>query len=64
MKQCQGNPSLIKFIWMLFGPQAPQIKKYLETFPFQFYVVLKDVASLPTVLGQALHQWFEYINKF
>eukprot|EP00731_Ephydatia_muelleri_P024263 Em0016g534a len=62
---CSAQDSVVNIQVPIFLPgQAPQIKKYLETFPFQFYVVLKDVASLPTVLGQALHQWFEYINKF
>ena len=62
---CSAQDSVVNIQVPIFLPgQAPQIKKYLETFPFQFYVVLKDVTSLPTVLGQALHQWFEYINKF
>ncbi|XP_050684574.1 midasin isoform X2 [Leptidea sinapis] len=32
---------------------------YLDTFPFPFYLILRDIAALPTVLGDALRQWFE-----
>ncbi|KPJ03318.1 Midasin [Papilio xuthus] len=32
---------------------------YLDAFPFPFYLLLRDLAALPTVLGDALRQWFE-----
>ncbi|CAH2234242.1 jg23191 [Pararge aegeria aegeria] len=32
---------------------------YLDTFPFPFYLILRDMNALPTVLGDALRQWFE-----
>ncbi|CAK1552225.1 unnamed protein product [Leptosia nina] len=32
---------------------------YLDTFPFPFYLILRDLSALPTVLGDALRQWFE-----
>ncbi|KAF9424906.1 hypothetical protein HW555_000207 [Spodoptera exigua] len=32
---------------------------YLDTFPFPFYLILRDMSALPTVLGDALRQWFE-----
>lgn len=36
--------------------------QYLETFPFQFYVVLKDIELLPLVLADAIRQWFETVS--
>jgi midasin len=33
--------------------------KALETFPFLYYVLLKDIHVLPHVLADALRQWFE-----
>ena len=39
-----------------------KMTKYLETFPFEFYVVLRDVKMLPSVLAEALKQWFELIS--
>ena len=35
------------------------IRGYLDTFPFQFYVVLRDIQSLPMILSDALRQWME-----
>ena len=34
-------------------------KLYMDSFPFPFYVVLKDLTSLPMVLADALRQWIE-----
>jgi midasin len=41
---------------------AIKMTKYLETFPFEFYVVLRDVKMLPSVLAESLKQWFELIS--
>jgi midasin len=32
--------------------------KYLDTFPFQYYLIVRDVLELPGVLAGALRQWF------
>lgn len=34
-------------------------KRYLEGFPFQYYVVVRDVGDLPGVLARVLKGWFE-----
>ncbi|KAK4503097.1 hypothetical protein PRZ48_006524 [Zasmidium cellare] len=38
----------------------PQINmiKYLDTFPFKYYLIVRDVVELPGVLAGALRQWF------
>lgn len=33
-------------------------ERYLDTFPFGYYLVVKDVRELPSVLAGALRQWF------
>ncbi|EAX95447.1 hypothetical protein TVAG_243360 [Trichomonas vaginalis G3] len=38
------------------------VKSYLDTFPFPFYVLIKDPASLPERLSDALRQWFDLAN--
>ena len=38
-------------------------KAYMDSFPFPYYVVLKDIASLPIVLSDALRQWIELHNQ-
>jgi midasin len=33
-------------------------RKYLDTFPFRWWIVVRDVEELPGVLATALRQWF------
>lgn len=37
--------------------------KYMEQYPFPYYIILKDLESLPEVLGDALKQWFELLQQ-
>ncbi|XP_065315247.1 midasin-like [Gordionus sp. m RMFG-2023] len=41
--------------------EIPEIKSYLEFFPFPFYIIAKDIEALLTVFPEALKQWFEMI---
>jgi midasin len=38
-------------------PQLNMVK-YLDTFPFRYYLIVRDVQELPGVLAGALRQWF------
>ncbi len=40
------------------GDTKLKIKRYLDSFPFPYYVVVGNVKELPGVLAQALRQWF------
>ena len=40
------------------GETKLKIKRYLDGFPFPYYLVVGDVRDLPAVLAQALRQWF------
>ncbi|KAH8594855.1 hypothetical protein B0O99DRAFT_661844 [Bisporella sp. PMI_857] len=35
-----------------------KIERYLDTFPFQYYLIVSDVKELPSVLATLLRQWF------
>ncbi|EMD40100.1 hypothetical protein CERSUDRAFT_122188 [Gelatoporia subvermispora B] len=39
------------------------VERYLDTFPFEYYVVLRDVEALPDVLSGTLKQFFERPSK-
>lgn len=41
------------------GRMELQMQRYLDTFPFDYYVVLRDVEALPEVLSGTLRQFFE-----
>lgn len=43
--------------------QMPEIKSYMDQFPFPFYIILRDINSLPQVLCDALRQWFELVTS-
>ncbi|KAH9415304.1 AAA ATPase midasin [Dermatophagoides pteronyssinus] len=38
-----------------------KIQSYISKFPFSYYVILKDIHSLPMILGESLRQWLELI---
>jgi midasin len=39
------------------------VERYLDTFPFEYYVVLRSVDALPDVLSATLRQFFERIAE-
>jgi len=45
------------------GRMELQHEKYLDSFPFNYYVVLRNVENLPDVLGETLKQFFEKISE-
>ena len=40
------------------GGSKVKIRRYLEGFPFEYYLIVGDVKELPGVLATALRQWF------
>ncbi|KAI9221601.1 hypothetical protein BC828DRAFT_64979 [Blastocladiella britannica] len=50
--------SILKMSAVEFTGGKVVMRRYMETFPFDFYVVLRDVSRLPIVLSDALRQFF------
>jgi midasin len=44
------------------GKMELQLQKYLDSFPFEYYVVLRNVEALPEVLAGTLKQFLERIT--
>ena len=40
---------------------ASRFVKYLDDFPFPYYLLLRQIEQLPQVLSDALRQWFEVL---
>ncbi|ALC40740.1 CG13185 [Drosophila busckii] len=40
-----------------------KINNYLDSFPFPYYVIVRDLNQLPLVLSEAMRQWFELVNS-
>jgi len=45
------------------GTMQLEMQRYLDTFPFEFYVVLRDVEALPGVLADTLRQWMTRVSQ-
>ncbi|KAK7203075.1 hypothetical protein BZA70DRAFT_81081 [Myxozyma melibiosi] len=43
------------------GTQKMKMTKYLDTFPFEFYVIVRNIAELPAVLSLVLRQYFSEV---
>lgn len=41
------------------GRMEIKMNRYMDTFPFNYYIVLRDIESLPDVLASTLRQFFE-----
>ena len=57
--------SIVEIRTPIFNPKTQKLDRfefYIERFPFPYYVILKNINSLPTILGEALRQWFEMIS--
>jgi midasin len=39
------------------------MKRYLDSFPSDYYVVVRDLSSLPTVLAEALKGWLDFVVR-
>lgn len=39
------------------------MKSYLDSFPFPYYVIVRDLSQLPLVLSDAMRQWFELVSS-
>ncbi|XP_078699924.1 midasin-like [Branchiostoma floridae x Branchiostoma belcheri] len=45
------------------GPgEMPEIRPYMDYFPFPYYLILRDINALPPTLSDALRQWFELVT--
>lgn len=40
-----------------------KFEQFMDDFPFPFYMILRDINTLPGVLSDALRQWFEIVGK-
>jgi midasin len=45
------------------GEMTLEMTRYLDTFPFEFFVVLRDVEALPGVLADTLRQWMARVSQ-
>ncbi|KAI5703701.1 hypothetical protein M8J75_015055 [Diaphorina citri] len=61
----QSKNSILDIRMPVFNHQSKvvSLNSYLDSFPFPFYLILRDINSLPSVLSDALRQWFELVTS-
>jgi midasin len=45
------------------GKMEIEMQRYLDTFPFDYFVILRDVTALPETLSSTLRQFFERLAE-
>ena len=55
--------SIVHMKEVTFKNGKPNVKQFIEEYPFPYYMVLEDMQALPELLGDALRQWFEMIAQ-
>ena len=55
--------SILNMKEVTFEKGKPVVKRFIDDYPFPYYIVLDDVSTLPEVLGDALKQWFEMLTQ-
>ncbi|KAL3927916.1 MAG: hypothetical protein SGBAC_012881, partial [Bacillariaceae sp.] len=55
--------SIVNMKEVTFEKGKPVVKRFIEEYPFPYYIVLDDMSALPEVLGDALKQWFEILGQ-
>ncbi|KAJ3556791.1 hypothetical protein NM688_g1823 [Phlebia brevispora] len=65
--QSAGQSSILSMNQVAYkevdGRMDLTVTRYLDTFPFEYYVVVRDVEALPDVLANTLKQFFERISE-
>ena len=59
----KSNESILNMKEVSFVNGKPKIKHFIEDYPFPYYLVVGDLASLPEILGDAIRQWFEMLTQ-
>ncbi|KAJ1787001.1 hypothetical protein LPJ59_005815, partial [Coemansia sp. RSA 2399] len=57
------NTQHVSFVKGVNGKMEMRVERYLDTFPFKYYVVLRDVNGLPAVLAETLRQYFSLVGN-
>jgi midasin (ATPase involved in ribosome maturation) len=64
----QERDSITKMSTVSYDMTSPdgipklQMSRYLSSFPFEYYIILRDINALPTVLAETLRQYFSFVN--
>ncbi|KAE8646507.1 midasin [Cucumis sativus] len=55
--------SIMELMEASFDGGNIKFSKYLDSFPFPYYIILRNIEALPRTLGDLLRQWFELMQN-
>lgn len=58
-----NSSSVLDMNQVVFENDQLKLSKYFDTFPFDYYVIVRDVNELPSVLSSVLRQYFEEVAE-
>jgi midasin len=58
-----NEESVLELQSVSFKDGKPVFKRYLDSFPFPFYLVLHDIEHLPRLLADLLRQWLQLCSS-
>ncbi|XP_029127909.1 midasin [Cajanus cajan] len=57
-----SEESIMSLEEVYFESGKPKISKYMDSFPFPYYIVLRNIEALPRTLANLLRQWMELMQ--
>ncbi|KAL1318551.1 hypothetical protein AAHE18_15G213600 [Arachis hypogaea] len=58
----KSEKSIMDLMEASFEDGTPRFSKYMDSFPFPYYVVLRNIEALPRTLADLLRQWLELMQ--
>jgi midasin len=58
-----SKDSIVNMKEATFADGKSKVKPFMEAYPFPYYIVLDDMSNLPSILGDALRQWFDMLTR-
>ncbi|KAK1301599.1 hypothetical protein QJS10_CPB12g01737 [Acorus calamus] len=55
--------SIMELMEATFKDEGLSFSRYLDSFPFPYYIVLRNIEALPRTLADLLRQWFELMQS-
>ena len=59
----KADDSILELSSFAFTDGKLTTSRYIDLFPFPYYLVLQRLQDLPQVLSDALRQWFELLQR-
>ncbi|CAI5992989.1 unnamed protein product [Closterium sp. NIES-64] len=57
------SESILDMQSVSFSDGVPAFSSYLDSFPFPYYILLRDIHALPRTLAGLLRQWLEFARS-